>query len=181
MNAFRPIIADRHCVSPSIYAEAQGFDLELARERCDEVAILRCAHDRGHFWLDDEEGEESCILGVAAADGEPIDLVAWPLADPTVFSTAHGRAIVLGEENILSPATWAFGGMLGVWRSPLAWLRDRCCGICLLDYTFAGPPLRLALGPLLCEDDDLAVDVHRLINPPPFHFNVYAMEQEAAA
>jgi hypothetical protein len=166
--------------SQRVYAERAGFDLDLAKRECSEVAILRATHDRGFFWLD-EEGEESAIIGVTDENGEPLDMVAWPLADPELFSVAHGYAAVLGARNVINQASWAFGAMLRVWRSPLAWLKDECRGVVVLDYKSAGVILRHALGPMLCEDDVHCLDVDAAVNPQRFHFAVFAPPWRLAA
>ena len=108
-------------------------------------------------------------------------MVAWPLADHDLVSVAHGYASILGAWNIVDPCTWALGGILRVWRSPLTWLKDNCRGIVVLDYEWAGNLLRHALGPILCEDDDLALAVDRILNPPKFSFPVLSAESKAGA
>lgn len=96
---------------------------------------------------------------------EVVDLLAWQPRSGRL-ATLRGHAFALGQDQILSPGTYALGGALRVHRSPLAWLRAERRGIVILNsrevYTRLGQVERIE-----AEDSAHARELQRLIAPPP--------------
>lgn len=74
-------------------------------------------------------------------DGHPDDIVYWSPRSGAL-ATAVNRAFALGEENIHYAPTYALGASLAIHATPLEWLRDRCRGIVVLDWSQAFDRLR---------------------------------------
>jgi hypothetical protein len=96
------------------------------------------------------------ITGVKADDGildedpdgeqwlafcEVDDVVFWQ-PNTGELATWNGRAFALGEEAIYDASTYAFDCHLKIYLEPLDWLRCRCDGIVVLDWTRAFDRLR---------------------------------------
>ncbi len=72
---------------------------------------------------------ESVVIEARGEDGETlIDLVAWPVADPSDVRTLLGVAPILGLWAAHNSATYIFGRPLVLSRTPLEWLQAGCTG-----------------------------------------------------
>lgn len=114
----------------------------------------------------DPDGADSAFFEVLEIeDGEIVvtDLVAFDVADPTIFGTLEGCGVLLGADQIENPSSYLGGRPLLVHRTPLSWLRAGCQGIVVLDERRAAARLAGALGNLLAEDLDHARELHRLM------------------
>jgi hypothetical protein len=130
------------------------------------------------------DGEPSFIIEVLAADGEEvIDLVAWSLQDPRRFGKAlpaDQGADMLGISDMTNPATFAGGGALRVWRTPLAWARAGCRGCVPLNRRWAGYWLSRVEGRLMVEDFRHGQEIIALV-PPGFDRGRLLVPVERAA
>jgi|GEM_PF-6882648 len=160
-------------VAEHIFAEAQpdpyawkilegyGLDLNAVTGLNGPIIRRKVKMENCLFDLDDGDGSEWAWLMCAHdQDGESLlDLVAWSYDDPGRFGVYAGVAPVLGLDQITNPASWSFGNILHVHRTPLNWLRANCHGVCILDHAMAPIVLGDALGPLMAEDADHARDL----------------------
>lgn len=100
--------------------------------------------------------EARVVRGVSTTDGR-LDLdpdgdsfIAFPEDEDFVFwspvsgklATWNGRCFALGADNIMSTVTYAFDNYLTVHPCPIAWLRDQCRGIVVLNWNLAFDMLR---------------------------------------
>ncbi len=145
----------------------EALDLQLVEIFAGPLTLARCAFSppprRFHF---DPAGDLAVVIEALEIErGEPwlVDLVAWPVDQPSKFATAAGRADLLGADQIDNPASFYGGRPLRVHRHPLSWLRAGCQGVVGLDERRAGVRLAGALGNLLAEDLDHARELHRLM------------------
>ena len=130
------------------------------------MALSRCVIEAGQFDFA-PDGEQCLVFEVFGEDDVTvIDLCAFSLAEPQRFGTGAWRAFVLGEANVRNPASWTFGQLLRVHRSPLPWLQGRCQGIVIVDHRFAPVVLRDALGQLLAEDEEHARALRQMLSTP---------------
>jgi hypothetical protein len=73
------------------------------------------------------------LSGRPATDGETvIDLVAWPIANPTDFHTLCGAVPMLGLWQAFNAATYVFDYPLVMHRTPLDWLKAGCEGAAIV-------------------------------------------------
>ncbi|MEQ8448232.1 MAG: hypothetical protein RIB97_00960 [Nitratireductor sp.] len=77
----------------------------------------------------------------------------------------NGRAFALGEAAIDDPATCAFGGHLNLWPDPLSWLRAKCDGCVILDWSRAW--FRLHDVPRIAVHELLLFQYRHHMKPPP--------------
>jgi hypothetical protein len=114
------------------YCQREGIDVNsvcgCGAVTVAQVVLLPC----WRFDLPDGHGAESvpaCIIEARAGDGETIiDLVAWPVSDPTDVRTLLGRASMVGLWAALNPETYYLDFPLLMHRTPLDWLRADCNG-----------------------------------------------------
>ncbi|MFG1275662.1 hypothetical protein [Xanthobacter flavus] len=144
----------------------QALDLRLVEAFAGSMTLARCAFSppprRFHF---DPAGDLAVVIEALEIEhGEPwlVDLVAWPVDQPSEFATAAGRADLLGADHIGNPASFYGGRPLRVHRHPLSWLRAGCCGVVVLDERRAGARLAGALGNLAGEDEEHARQIARM-------------------
>lgn len=105
----------------------------------------------------------------AAPDGkkfivfeEPEDAVFWqPISGE--LATWNGRAFALGQDNIDNPGTYSFDCALNVFADPLDWLRNKCDGCVVLDWSRAFDRLRDC--PRIVIDERLLFQYRRHMKP----------------
>lgn len=79
--------------------------------------IVNCGNKRFDFAKD---GEKAVVFEAFAEDAETvIDLVAWPLNQPTRVMTMFGKCGILGGYNAYNAATYYDNGALEMHRTPL--------------------------------------------------------------
>jgi len=72
---------------------------------------------------------EGVVIEARGEDGETvIDLVAWPVADPSDVRTLLGQSPMVGLSAALDNSTYVLGRPLIMHRTPLAWLQADCEG-----------------------------------------------------
>jgi hypothetical protein len=152
------------------YITDNKIDLEALNAYAGTTAILNCQFfGNGHFDLNDDDGKPAVVIEVYAEDDETtIDFCAWPIDNPGGFATLLGAAEALGLARVTNPATWAFGGVLNVHRTPLGWLQAGCGGCCILSHRYVSAWLGGALGAIQAEDVEHARQLDRWLNPPRF-------------
>lgn len=69
------------------------------------------------------------------------DVVFWCPATGALV-TWNGRAFALGADNIINAGTYVSNGYLTLHPDPIAWLRDRCRGIVIINWNLAFDMLR---------------------------------------
>jgi hypothetical protein len=133
------------------------------------IAVTKCTfHGSGHFTLADEGGTAAVVIEVLAEDDETvIDFCAWPTDKPGTFATMFG-ADALGMTKVVDPATWSFGGVLDIYRTPLRWLQAGCDGCVILNHKHVAIWLRDGLGPIRVEDVEHALQLEKMLNLPPW-------------
>lgn len=170
LNPVAPVLARYYAVAGPAVEEIKvyGLNIDEIIAHCGSIARMNCRFDgKGYFHIHDA-GEPAIVFEVYDEDDSTtIDLCAFPIANPEIFSTAVGAAVVLGYARVINPATWAFEGMLAVHRTPLGWLKGGCQGVCILDHRVAPYALGEALGPLLAEDEAHARTLKRMLCRPP--------------
>ena len=131
--------------------------------------------------------------GVAADDGwfdESPDgdvFIAFPEATDTVFwsprsnriATAVNRSFALGEDALSEPGALWFGNPLKVWPTPLQWLRHRCDGVCILDWSRAWS--RLQDMPRIAVHQSLVSSYRKHMHPPKGPETFVLVDERAAA
>ncbi len=76
---------------------------------------------------------DGVIIEARSEDGDSvIDLVAWPIANPTDVHTLCGAAPMLGLWQAFNAATYVFDCPLIVHRTPLDWLKADCNGAAIV-------------------------------------------------
>lgn len=161
--AFGPVI-----IAVNDYMKEQGIDPETAEAHAGIVSGFHCSFDNSGFFYFDQEGEKCLVFEVLDEDAATtIDLCAFAVAAPERFGTAMGNAPILGLTNVTNPASWAFGKVLPIYRTPLEWLREGCSGVCILSHRDAPAMLGEALGPLLATDEAHARDLRGMLCTPP--------------
>ena len=150
------------------YMKAERFDEKLVMAFAGNLALIPCTIDDAGFFDFDPNGETCCVFEVLDEDAATtIDLCAFAVATPERFGTALGNAPVLGLTNVTNPASWAFGKVLPIHRTPLGWLREGCKGAVILDHQHAPVALGEALGKLLAEDEAHARQLREMLCRPP--------------
>ena len=143
---------------PSIaYCRGLGIDWVATEPMCGGVYIVPARFDG--LWFDIVEDGEEAVVVEALADNAVtvVDLVAWPIADPTRYVTAIGAAAVLGENVAVNPTTYFGGVPLRLFRTPLRWLQEGCDGTVILDPARGVRwLLDLASSRIAAEDDEHA-------------------------
>lgn len=111
--------------------------------------------DEGRF---DEATEGKAFLAFPEAE----DVVFWrPGSDQ--LATWNGRAFALNEDAIYNPGTYFFSN-LNVYRNPLDWMRNRCDGCVVIDWSRAWS--RLQDVPRIAVDESLLLQCRRHMKPP---------------
>jgi hypothetical protein len=161
--SFGPVILDT-----AAYVKAQGIDPKMVEAHAGTASLFSCTFDSAGYF-DFAEGGESCLVFEVLDEdaATTIDLCAFAVATPKRFGTAMGNAPVLGLTNITNPASWAFGTVMPIHRTPLGWLRDDCRGVVILDHQHAPAALGRALGKLLAEDEEHATELRPMLCSPP--------------
>lgn len=148
------------------YVKAQRLNMEIVQAFAGTLAVLPCVFDNGFFDIV-AGGEMSVVFEVLDEDGaRTIDLLAFPVADPTRFGTADGTCAVLGAANIGNPASWAFNEPMPIHRTPLKWLQSGCRGVVITDHVRGPVALSKALGNLGAEDMAHARDLTSMLCQP---------------
>lgn len=163
-------IADLHSISKLFDAislfdaatfsffEAHGIVLQRIWEQdvCLGLAPVRFDDFNGFFEL--ALGEQQAIVVIPACDDGYRDAVAFDPNNPNRFARLTGCAFALGEAQISNPATYAYGGHLQLWRSPLEWLAGECRGAVIIEEAPATVRARLMSVPrIACPDVDYAL------------------------
>ncbi len=79
------------------------------------------------------EAVDGVVIEARGEDGETvIDLVAWPIANPTDVHTLCGAASMLGLWQAFNAATYVFDYPLAIHRTPLDWLKADCQGAAII-------------------------------------------------
>lgn len=118
-------------------------------------AVGRRASDG--IFEDDEGGSAFLIFE------EPEDVIFWQPKTGEI-ATAFNRAFALGEDVIYNPGTYSFDCHLNIFSDPLDWLRNRCDGCVVLDWSRAFDRLRDA--PRIAISEDLLFLYKRHMRPP---------------
>ena len=95
-------------------------------------------------------------------DAQPIDMVAWHMAQPSRWWLRRGAGVLLGEIEVEHAVT--YGEPLRVHRTPLGWLRAAGEGVVILDWGAAWFYLRDLR--LAAEDHDHPAELQRRLQPP---------------
>ena len=146
---------------PSIaYCRENTIDWVATEPMCGGVFLAPVRFDGPWFDIV-EDGEEAVVVEALAEDSTTVmDLVAWPINDPTRFATAIGAASVLGENVAANPSTYFAGAPLRLFRTPLAWLQSGCDGAVILDPTRGARwLLDLPSSRIAAEDDGHAAEI----------------------
>jgi hypothetical protein len=163
--------ADHHLPALLRYARDNHIDLRALHQLAIVLGIFQVVFDGAgffHFAAEKEAGTAAIVTEVKADDDETIvDLVAWDMSKPELFGSYDGMP-VLGLTNTTNPATWVLGGALLVHRTPLAWAQANGKGVVILHHEYAYRYFDANYGPLMCEDEDHAKEVIRILSPPPF-------------
>ena len=155
------------CVETIDYFRREDIDPTLVDAHAGIAAVLPSTFAGEYFDISDN-GEPACIIEAYAEDGETVcDLVSWRIAHPEAFFRAIGAAPLLGWTQVTNPASWCFSTLLRVHRTPLSWLKAACSGVVVLDHRYGPAALGQALGPLLAEDAEHAVELRKLLCRAP--------------
>ena len=103
-----------------------GLDHCTIEAHCGILVIANVTYySRGGFDLDAGDASvKSAVIEVLAEDGETVvDIVAWPINAPQMFTSALGIADVLGAAQIENPATYFADAPIQAHRTPAGWLR----------------------------------------------------------
>lgn len=146
------------------YVTKHGINLSAVNRFCGTLVVICCNFiGNGHFVFDDD-GTPAVVIEIYGEDDETtIDLCAWPVEAPENFATMLG-ADGLGMARVINSATWAFGSVLHIYRTPLRWLQAGCDGAVVLDHRYVSAWLGQALGSIRAEDIDHARHLHALLN-----------------
>lgn len=169
--------ADETITASSGYILAHGLDWRLVAAHAGMLAVIEIEflpHRRFDFT---DQGERAAVIEALDTDGETVlDLVVWPLSDPTRVASLFGRAPLVGMYAALNPATYIFDKPLQVHRTPLDWLKAGCDGCAVVEPRIAARVLNDDVpGTMAGQDDEHArelaallqsvVDVGRVLTP----------------
>jgi hypothetical protein len=87
----------------------------------------------------DEDVTGEMFLVIEEAD----DFIFWQPRSGQI-GRWRGRAFAMNETAVIAASTYAFDNHLKVHADPLAWMRDNCDGIVVVDWTQAFDRLRYA-------------------------------------
>ena len=150
------------------------------------IAALRIRPE-GDLYVPDPQGHWSIIQPVlrtlAGVDrslpSNVTDLVAWRPTDPAKWWLRDGAGDYLG--SVSPPTTLTHVYPLPFHRTPLAWLKSGCVGICILDDANARISLPGFIIDVLAEDYDHGVELREVLNPAPPKTNIVIPELRVAA
>ncbi|QRG09278.1 hypothetical protein EZH22_14070 [Xanthobacter dioxanivorans] len=149
------------------FLRANGLDPREIEPFAGTIGVVPCRFTPPprRFRLDPDGADAAFFEVLAIEDGEIVvaDLVAFDVADPTIFGTLEGCGVLLGADQIENPSRYLGDRPLLVHRTPLTWLRAGCQGVVVLDERRGGGRLAGALGNLLAEDLDHARALHRMM------------------
>jgi len=115
----------------------QGVPMRVLSALLPVLRVATGRRDKDGIFVEDQAGCQ--FLGFP----EGSDIVFWSPRSGEI-ATAEGRAILLGEDDVFAPETFALGGALDVHGSPLDWLRNACNGVVVIDWPRAVHLLRYA-------------------------------------
>ncbi|MGE3875951.1 MAG: hypothetical protein AB7F74_23600 [Parvibaculaceae bacterium] len=166
----------------SAYVARHRIDMAAVNAFAGLLAVIPCDFaGNGTFDFAEFGGTPAVVIEVYAEDDETtVDLVAWPLDRPESFATMLGSD-ALGMARVFNPATWAFGHVLNVFRTPLAWLQAGCDGCAVLDHRNVAGWLGKALGPIQAEDIAHARQIDAWLNPKFDKRNILVPREERKA
>jgi hypothetical protein len=103
----------------------------------------------------------------------PLDVLVFPMCEPSWYWTELGRGAVLGAAEVLNPATYWAGEPCRLFRTPLEWLQNGIEGCAvILDATRAKQILDWAPGNFGAMDLDhanelvaIGIDPKRIVVP----------------
>lgn len=135
--------------------DAMGVPMDFVGVMAGAGAIgrVRATISRGGLWQEAEDGEGRLVLAVRE-QGALIDLVALSSTDPDSWALRTGAGLMLGHDRWLR-AVIGQVERLRVFGNPVAWMRQRGAGICVLDWSADALSALRALGPrvtLACDD-----------------------------
>ena len=112
---------------------------------------------RAEGLFDDDEGGQPFLVFE-----EPDDMVFWQPRTGEI-ATAFGNSFALGEAAVDDPGTYAFDNHLNLFGTPLDWLRARCNGCVVLNWSRAFAHLRHA--PRIAVSEDVLFLYRRHMKP----------------
>jgi hypothetical protein len=128
------------------------------------VPVVDCGGGRFDW---DAPGDmiQAFICEAYAEDGETvIDLVAWPVNQPSKVLTMLGRVPLLGLWEVMNPATYYGGKPLRMHRTPLDWLQSGCRGAAIVRKEAAAQILFGLVGAIAAADQNHARELHQVIS-----------------
>ncbi len=152
------------------YVAANRINPEAVNAHAGLLTVTNCEFfGNGYFAFADDHGVRSAVIEVYGEDDETsVDICAWALDRAGTFATMFGSD-ALGAARVSNPATWAFGGVLKIFRTPLKWLQAGCQGCCILDHRYVSIWLREAVGyGIEVEDEEHGLQLAAMLNPPRF-------------
>lgn len=122
----------------SDYRLAHGLDWRLIAAHAGTLAVVQVEFlPQGRFEFADD-GEPAAVIEALDTDGETVlDLVAWPVAEPTRVTSLFGRAPLVGMYAAVNPATYFWDRPLQVHRTPLDWLKAGFDGCAVVEPRLA--------------------------------------------
>ena len=118
------------------YIAEHGIDINKVAGFCGSPTVLPITLlPNERFDLPDHGAEAAAGVVIEAidADGDTvIDLVAWPVADPTDVHTLLGQSPMVGLWAAFNAATYTFDYPLIMRRTPLDWLKADCDGAAII-------------------------------------------------
>ncbi|UIJ72357.1 hypothetical protein [Aurantimonas sp. HBX-1] len=135
------------------------------------LTVLKISILPGNRWdfLDTGLGDEgetatAAVIEALGRDGRTaVDLIAWPLNDPSRFLSMFGAASMLGIRNVTSSGEYIFNAPLRIWRTPLRWLQSGCRGAVVVNPAVAARDLLDALGRISGEDREHSEELFGLV------------------
>mgnify|MGYP001806485215 CR=1 FL=1 len=164
------------------YLRTVGLDLSdcIAHAGFLSVALVTFSDDSFAFDID---GKPAALIEALLFDWSReqfvADIVAWPVSDPSAFTTAMGSndgADVLGPAHMVQRC----GGPLMIHRTPLAWLQAHGEGCCLLKPG-ARHWLRRVGGPFVVADVEHGREVRDLLGPDSMRHRILVRQHSEAA
>ena len=122
------------------------------------LGLVRAECGDSGFW-EPCGGVPHLVVGVHDHEGALVDMVAFRSADPGKWALRVGGAWLLGGYQFHRIGILDGAGVLPIFGTPLGWLKARCAGICVLEWSGEAVGALRALGPdvtLAAEDDGAA-------------------------
>ena len=147
------------------YLAVHGIDINKVAGFCGSPTITPITLLPSRFFdlpNPHDETVEGCVIEARGEDRKSvIDLVAWPVANPSDVRTLLGQSPMVGLSVALDTSTYLLSHPLVMHRTPLDWLKASCEGAAVVLPELAARVFLDLPGRIGAEDLDHAHELRR--------------------